>query len=82
MQYKYWEKKLFTVICPEFFKCRVYAVRGTFLTLKFCLGNGQALLETMRLDCCVSAGWNGGVSIFTASFTAVSTKMRNKYVNA
>ena len=26
---------------------------GTFLTLKFCLGNGQALLETM--------GWEGVV---------------------
>ena len=47
MQYKSWKKNLFTVICRKFFKCRVYAFWGTFLTLKFCLGTGEALLETM-----------------------------------
>ena len=34
-------------MCREFLKCRIYAFWGTFLTFKFCLGNGQALLETV-----------------------------------
>ena len=47
MQYKSWKKNLFTVICRNFFKFRVYAFWGTFLSLKFCWGNGQALLATL-----------------------------------